>query len=109
MHYLTLTEQLAALMHMDMTELTQCRMTYLLRKVRMHGLIVRVPKSHRYRLTEFGLRLSLFYTRAYNRLLEPAATRVLVAEQERPAQGRNSIYRLGEAMDACCQAFRLAA
>jgi len=70
-----LREQLAALLPMDMAELTPGRMTYLLRKVRLHDLITRVPKSHRYRLTEYGLRLSLFYTRAYNRLLEPAAAR----------------------------------
>ena len=104
-----LREQLAALLCLDIAELTPGRMTYLLRKVRLHGLIVRVPKSHRYRLTEFGLRLSLFYTRAYNRLLEPAAARVLAQTDEPPAKGRDSIDRLGEAMDACCRAFHLAA
>ncbi len=104
-----LREQLAALMNLDMDELTPGRMTYLLRKVRLHRLIERVPKSHRYRLTEFGLRLSLFYTRAYNRLLEPAAARVLAAADEPPAKGQESIDRLGEAMDACCRTFQLAA
>src|SRR5579862_1552509 len=84
-----LREQLAALLHMDMAELTPGRMTYLLRKVRLHGLITRIPKSHRYRLTEFGLRLSLFYTRAYNRLLEPAAVRVLGEPGEPPEKGRD--------------------
>ena len=104
-----LREQLAALLHMDMAELTPGRMTYLLRKVRLHRLIERVPKSHRYRLTEFGLRLSLFYTRAYNRLLEPAAARLLVEAEAPPEKGRDPINRLGEAMDACCRAFHLAA
>ncbi|MDQ2947074.1 MAG: hypothetical protein M3Y27_14220 [Acidobacteriota bacterium] len=104
-----LREQLAALLHMDMAELTPGRMTYLLRKVRMHRLIARIPKSHRYRLTEFGLRLSLFYTRAYNRLLEPAAARVLAEPSEPPEKSRDSIDRLGAAMDACCRAFHLAA
>lgn len=104
-----LREQLAALLNIDIAELTLGRMTYLLRKVRLHGLITRVPKSHRYRLTEFGLRLSLFYTRAYNRLLEPAAARILVEPSEPPGKGRDSIDRLGEAMDACCRAFHLAA
>ena len=94
---------------MDMAALTPGRMTYLLRKARMHGLITRVPKSHRYRLTEFGLRLSLFYTRAYNRLLEPAAARILVEADAPPGKGRDPINRLGEAMDACCRAFHLAA
>ena len=104
-----LREQLAELLRKDMTELTPGRMTYLLRKVRLHGLITRVPKSHRYRLTEFGLRLSLFYTRTYNRLLEPAAARVLATSAKAAEKPHDSIDRLGEAMDACCKAFRLAA
>ena len=104
-----LREQLAALMHLDMSELTPGRMTYLLRKARLHGLIARVPKSHRYLLTETGLRLSLFFTRVYNRLLEPAAARILTAAGEPPARGRNTFDRLADAMDACCKAYQLAA
>jgi hypothetical protein len=34
-------------------------------------LIERVPGSFRYRVTEFGLRVALFFTRAYNRILRP--------------------------------------
>ena len=104
-----LREQLAALLHIDMAGLTPGRMTYLLRKVRLHALIVRVPKSHRYRLTEFGLRLSLFYTRTYNRLLEPAAARIMVTSDQSHKKGTDCIDRLGDAMDACCRAFHLAA
>jgi len=106
-----LREKLAALLLLAPSEMTAGRMTYLLRKARMHGLIERIPKTHRYRLTEFGLRLSLFYTRSYNRLLEPAAARILVesAPDPPPKKGRDCLDRLGEAMDACCRAFRLAA
>jgi hypothetical protein len=46
-------------------------MTYQLRRLRLHGLIVRQPKTHRYRVTDFGLRVSLFFTRTYARLLRP--------------------------------------
>lgn len=46
-------------------------MTYELRRLRLHGLIQRVPRSHRYRLTPFGLRAALYYTRAYARILRP--------------------------------------
>jgi hypothetical protein len=34
-----------------------------------HGLIERIPKTHRYRITAKGLRTSIFYTRLYNRSL----------------------------------------
>ena len=47
------------------------RMSYELRRLRLHGLIERLPKTHRYRLTEQGLRTALFYTRVYSRILRP--------------------------------------
>jgi hypothetical protein len=52
------------------------RMTYDLRRLRLHGLIQREPKSHRYRLTEKGLRTTLFCTRVYSRLLRPGMARL---------------------------------
>jgi hypothetical protein len=45
------------------------RMTYDLRRLRLHGLIEREARSHRYRLTKAGLRTALFWTRSYARLL----------------------------------------
>jgi len=44
-------------------------MTYDLRRLRLHGLIERVPKSRRYHVTAFGFRTAAFMTRARNRLL----------------------------------------
>ena len=46
-------------------------MTYDLRRLRLHGLIERIPKTHRYRLTPFGLRIAVFFSRTYARLLRP--------------------------------------
>jgi hypothetical protein len=45
------------------------RMSYDLRRLRLHGLIERIPKTQRYRLTTFGLKTALFYSRTYQRLL----------------------------------------
>ena len=53
-------------------EITPGRMSDELRRLRLHGLIERLPKTHRYRLTDEGLRTALFYTRVYSRLLRPA-------------------------------------
>ena len=66
-----LREQLAPLLGLRPGAFTQGRMTYDLRRLRLHDLIERIPKSHRYRVTEVGLRLALFVTRAYSRLLRP--------------------------------------
>jgi hypothetical protein len=49
-------------------------MTYDLRRLRLHGLIERVPKSHRYRITEPGARLAVLYLRIYARGFRPAAS-----------------------------------
>jgi hypothetical protein len=47
-------------------------MTYDLRRLRLHGLIARVPASHRYRITPTGAQVAMFYTRLYTRALRPA-------------------------------------
>ncbi len=47
------------------------RVSYELRRLRLHGLIERIAKSHRYRLTRQGLRTVMFYQRTYARLLRP--------------------------------------
>ena len=46
-------------------------MTCYLRRLRRHGLIERIPKSHRYDVTLTGLRIAWFFTRTYARLLRP--------------------------------------
>jgi hypothetical protein len=50
-------------------DMTSGQITYDLRRLRLHGLIARIPHSHRYRVTDPGLRYALFLTRAHNRLL----------------------------------------
>ena len=43
--------------------------TYDLRRLRHHGFIERVPRSHRYRVTDEGHRQALFLSRAHHRLV----------------------------------------
>src|SRR6202043_2693163 len=50
-----LREHLAALTGQPPASLTGGRMTYDLRRLRLHGFIQRVPRTHRYQVTEFGL------------------------------------------------------
>jgi predicted MarR family transcription regulator len=46
-------------------------MTYDLRRLRLNGLIRRLPHTDRYVLTADGIRIAVFYTKIYNRLLVP--------------------------------------
>lgn len=74
-----LRQHLAALSGCDEASISQGAITYQLRRLRLHGLIERLPNSFRYRVTEFGLRVALFFTRTYNRLLRPALAAALPA------------------------------
>ncbi len=74
-----LRRHVAALSGRDPDAVSQGAMTYQLRRLRLHGLIERLPNSFRYRVTEFGFRAALFFTRLYNRLLRPGLAAVLPA------------------------------
>jgi hypothetical protein len=46
-------------------------MSYDLRRLRLHGLIHRVPRKNTYVLTPDGIRVAVFYTKLRNRILRP--------------------------------------
>jgi hypothetical protein len=50
---------------------TASQMTYDLRRLRVHGLIARIPSTNTYTLTADGLRVAVFYTKVHDRLLRP--------------------------------------
>jgi hypothetical protein len=56
--------------------ITPGQMTYHLRRLRLHGLIARVPKSHRYRVTEAGGQTMIVWTSCYQRLLHSESTEI---------------------------------
>ena len=47
------------------------QMTYDLRRLRLHGLIRRVPHTNTYILTTEGIRTAVFYTKVHDRVLRP--------------------------------------
>jgi hypothetical protein len=50
------------------------QMTYDLRRLRLHGVIERIPRRHRYRITPLGAQMAMLYTRLYARGLRPVAS-----------------------------------
>jgi hypothetical protein len=52
-------------------EYTPSQMSYDLRRLRLHGLIQRLPRSNTYVLTPEGIRVAVFYSKLQNRLLRP--------------------------------------
>jgi hypothetical protein len=53
------------------TTYTAAQLTYDLRRLRLHGLIERLPGSHLYVPTPDGIRVAVFYTKVHDRLLVP--------------------------------------
>ncbi len=72
-----LREHWAPLLGKSAQAMTQGQMTYHLRRLRLHGLIERLPKSHRYRVTDQGWRIAFFCTRTYNRILRPGLAQLI--------------------------------
>lgn len=62
---------LAQMLGLPEAEIRPGRISYELRRLRLHGLIERIEKTHRYRLTHEGLATVMFYHRTYARLIRP--------------------------------------
>ncbi len=84
-------------------------MTYDLRRLRLHGLIERIPKTHRYRVTDFGLRSALFFTRFYARIFRPGLAIVMPQDVPATAKLRTRVEALEREIDTWCEAAKLAA
>jgi hypothetical protein len=67
----------APLLGIAFDSMTPGQMTYHLRRLRLHGLIERIPGTHRYRVTRPGGRTALFCTRTYNRILRPGLAQII--------------------------------
>src|SRR6266540_1241458 len=80
-------------------------MTYDLRRLRLHGLIERVPHSHRYRITPAGAKIAMFYARLYARALRPACSLQPVAS----VRAQRAFDRLDAALAAFLEEVKLAA
>ena len=66
-----LREHLAPLLGVAPASMTAGAMTYDLRRLRLHGLIMRIPHTRRYTVTSTGLRIAVFLQRVYARILRP--------------------------------------
>ena len=75
-----LREHLAPLLGVDPSQWTQGRLSYQLRRLRLHGLIERTPASQRYTLTDKGLRVAMWFTRCHARLFRPALGELYTTE-----------------------------
>ena len=75
-----LRETVAPLCGLSLEEYGPGRMTYDLRRLRLRGIIVRIPDTQRYQLTAEGLCIALAYHRTQARVLGPVLSATLDGE-----------------------------
>jgi hypothetical protein len=82
---------LAQFLGLKPEDLSRGRMTYDLRRLRLHGLIARIKGSHRYHLTPAGLKVALFYSRTYQQVIRPGLS-LLHSPKDLTASGLARTY-----------------
>jgi hypothetical protein len=73
-----LRQTLAPLLSCSAEDWQPGRMTYHLRRLRLRGLIERIPKSHRYQVSDTGLRSALFYLCSFSRVIRPTESQIRI-------------------------------
>jgi hypothetical protein len=104
-----LRSHFATLLGENPADMTQGRMTYHLRRLRLHGLIVRINGTHSYRVTDEGLRLAFFFTRTYARILRPGTAFIFPSAAPPNSPLRRDFDRLDTAIDRWIDHAKLAA
>ena len=85
------------------------QMSYDLRRLRAHGLIARIPRSHRYRLTEIGLHHAMLLSHIHTRLLQPGLAHLTDPDPPEPSTLRTAAHKYRRALDQLTQDAGLAA
>ena len=89
--------------------LGQGAMTYQLRRLRLHGMIERLPNTQRYHVTDAGFRAALFFTRAYNRLLRPGLAAALPSHRATSTRLKQAFDKIDTCLTASIDELALAA
>jgi hypothetical protein len=100
-----LRTHVAQLLGRNASTYATAQMTYDLRRLRIHGLITRVPRSHRYRVTDAGARVAICTARLYARAIRPA----LSLPAPDPTHAGRAFRRLDTALAQFLQEVHLAA
>jgi hypothetical protein len=104
-----LRTHLAPLPGLTPEAMTSGQITYDLRRLRIHGLIRRIPHSFRYQVTLTGLRQALFLTRLTQRFLIPGLAELTDPSPPAPASLRAAARAYEASLDDLARQAGLAA
>ena len=102
-----LREAVAALAGLEPDQYHAGRMTYDLRRLRLRGIIERIPNTHRYRVTHEGRRIALAYHRTYARVLRPVLATTMKKDQ--PARLQRVVVAYDRDIERAWNGLQLAA
>jgi hypothetical protein len=100
---------LAGLLGRQPDQLTAGQISYDLRRLRAHGLITRIPRSHRYRVTDTGLHHATLVTHLQTRILQPGLAQLTDPAPPAPSALRAAARNYQRALDQLTQEAGLAA
>ena len=83
----------AELRGLDPATVTAGQITYDLRRLRVRGLITRIPHTHRYRLTEHGLHTAMFISAVHDRFLPTGLAQLADELTSPPLRAASRTYR----------------
>jgi hypothetical protein len=95
----TLRPRVAQFLNRDLESYTSAQMSYDLRRLRLKGLLVRIPGSHNYRLTELGTKIAVFFTKLYERVFRPGLS-ACVSEHLLPTTLADALRTVAAEIDA---------
>jgi hypothetical protein len=79
------------------------------RRLRLHGLIARIPHSHRYQVTDAGLHHALFLTRVHDRLIRTGTAQLTDPDPPTRSPLRSAAHAYHTALDQIAKQAGLAA
>lgn len=102
-----LRPRVAELLGRSLEQYTPGQMTYDLRRLRLKGIIHRIAKTHRYVVTTYGLKIALFFSKVYLRILRPGWSVLAEATHSFGQPLRRAFHRIQAEIDCLCRNARL--
>jgi hypothetical protein len=90
---------LAGLLGKDPEDLSADQVSYDLRRLRAHGLIARIPPTHRYRISDTGLHHAMLITHLHTQLLQPGLAQLTDPDPPAPSTLRTAARNYHHALN----------
>ena len=91
---------LAQMLGLEENNISPGRVSYELRRLRLHGLIERIEGTHRYHLTAEGLRTVVFYQRTYAGVIRPGLSIIPIGSSGHDLPVIRAFHKLQSEIDA---------